>query len=98
MYLVLMFGHDVLLGSTGDIFPSYFPGHGVKLLWKWEKMKDFSQFMEFTGRTRSETRCKGCVDMEGDKRVLCASEEEMQLIILVMEFNFRLDEALSYPA
>lgn len=45
-------------------------------------------------------RCKGCLErreIEGE-RVLSASEEETQPIILVMEFNFRLDEALSYPA
>lgn len=54
--------------------------------------------MGFTGRTRSEMRCKGCLETEGDKRLLSASEEEMQPIMLVMEFNFRLDEALSYPA
>lgn len=41
-------------------------------------------------------RRKRC--LEGDKRVRSASEEEVQPIILVMEFNFRLDEALSYPA
>lgn len=34
----------------------------------------------------------------GDKRLLPASEDGRQPIIPVMEFNFRLDEALSYPA
>lgn len=42
------------------------------------------------------TRCKRYP--EGDKQVPSYSEEEMQPIILVMEFNFRLDEALCYPA
>lgn len=89
---VLMFGHDVLLGSRQDQKLPVSQATVLNSSGNWNKWKTFYYLWGFTGRTRSETRSKGCLETEGDKRVLSGSEEEMHPIILVMKFNFRLDE------